>query len=94
MSMNEEILIIVGRMKELARRGGDEHVAQALEQVETLVQEDLNAAVKKIMTMYGGLGSLNDVVLYEGNRPLVAENVKFDQLRTDLYDLCLTVREG
>lgn len=54
----------------------------------------MDVAVKKIMAMYGGLGSLNDVILYEGNKPLIAENTEFDALRTELYDLCLAMREA
>lgn len=38
--------------------------------------------------MYGGMGSLNDIVLYKNGQPLIAENDEFDALRTELYNLC------
>ena len=94
MSVNAKISTIVIRMRQLAQRGGDAHTMRALEKVETLIDEDMEVAVKKIMAMYGGLGSLNDVILYEGNKPLIAENTEFDALRTELYDLCLATREA
>ena len=38
--------------------------------------------------MYGGMGSLNDIVLYVNGRLSIEENNEFDVLRAQLYDLC------
>lgn len=38
--------------------------------------------------MYGGMGSLSDIVLYLEGRPAVKENNEFEDLRERLYTLC------
>ncbi|WP_411675538.1 DUF6966 domain-containing protein [Achromobacter insolitus] len=40
------------------------------------------------LSLYGGGGSLNDVVLYRDGKVLVAENGEFDLLRSKLYEIC------
>ncbi|WP_373429143.1 DUF6966 domain-containing protein [Achromobacter aegrifaciens] len=40
------------------------------------------------LSMYGGSGSINDVVLYQDGKVLVAENCEFDCLRSRLYEMC------
>ncbi|QND84420.1 Uncharacterized protein ChrSV_2193 [Chromobacterium vaccinii] len=42
----------------------------------------------KILSMYGGMGSLNDLILYKDGQPLVKENVELDSLRVKLHTLC------
>ena len=39
--------------------------------------------------MYGGMGSLNDVVLYRNGQPLIEENIAFSALKSELFDLCV-----
>lgn len=36
---------------------------------------------------YGGMGSLNDLVLHRNGKVLMSENDKLDQLRNDLFKL-------
>lgn len=43
------------------------------------------AATSEILSLYGGMGSINDIVLYRNMQPLIAENQLFDQLREQLY---------
>jgi len=37
--------------------------------------------------LYGGMGSLNDLVLYRNGKVLMSENNELDQLRSDLFSL-------
>ncbi|WP_185922617.1 DUF6966 domain-containing protein [Hafnia paralvei] len=37
--------------------------------------------------LYGGMGSLNDLVLYRNGKVLMSENDELDQLRSDLFNL-------
>ncbi len=79
-------------MSELARRGGSVNVSVSLERAAALVARDTQEGASAIVGMYGGMGSLNDVILYEGNKPLVDENEEFDALRSELFELSQELR--
>lgn len=92
MSKIDRISSILKRMNELALRGNSGNVAASLERAAARVENDNREEINAIIGMYGGMGSLNDVILYEGNKPLFAENEEFDALRTELYELCQSLR--
>lgn len=76
------------RMAELLRAGGIGDWAAALERLRHEVHEDPARASATILAMYGGMGSLNDLVLYRDGQPLAQENGELDALRSKLYSLC------
>jgi len=39
-----------------------------------------------ILRIYGGMGSFNDLVLYQEGQPLIKENQALDKLRMELFD--------
>lgn len=80
-------------MSELAQQGNSGNVAASLERAIAYVRRDLNEGVSAIIGMYGGMGSLNDVILYERGQPLFEENEEFDALRVELYDICQAIRK-
>lgn len=82
-----EISALLKRMSELAQMGGAPNVSISLQRAARLVEQDTDAGSNAILKMYGGMGSLNDVILYKGRTPLVRENNEFDELRTKLFDL-------
>ncbi|WP_392551390.1 hypothetical protein RHO14_07805 [Orbus wheelerorum] len=41
----------------------------------------------QLAKVFGGMGSFNDIVLYEDKTPLFDENERLDFLRTQLYKL-------
>jgi len=43
----------------------------------------------RILSLYGGMGSFSDIILYADGSILVRENIEFDKLRNRLHDLCL-----
>lgn len=45
-----------------------------------------------ILRIYGGMGSFSDLVLYDSNNLLVAENERLDRLRSDLFSLAKDLR--
>lgn len=47
--------------------------------------EEINV-LRKILSIYGGMGSFNDLVLFEGSRILSKENDQLDILRIALFD--------
>jgi hypothetical protein len=45
---------------------------------------------RTIRSMYGGMGSFNDLILHDPNRiPLREENDELDRMRRELFDRCL-----
>lgn len=84
----QKIETALARMAELLRIDGSSDWASALEKFRREIATDPVAISAQIRGMYGGMGSLNDIVLYKNGQPLIAENDEFDTLRTELYDLC------
>lgn len=62
--------------------------ARALGVLEKKITLDPNAVIFEIKSLYGGMGSLNDIVLFSGGKLLTKENIEFDALRGALFDLC------
>ena len=75
-------------MAELLRIDGRNDWANALEKYHGEMANDPSVIAEKIRAMYGGMGSLNDIVLYKNGQLLIAENDEFDALRLELYKLC------
>ncbi|WP_434998805.1 DUF6966 domain-containing protein [Pectobacterium brasiliense] len=54
------------------------------------IDDDWLDAIYRILNLYGGMGSLNDLVLYKNGQMLQVENDIFDKLRTRLYALSVS----
>ncbi|MDX6914709.1 hypothetical protein R9X49_06265 [Pectobacterium carotovorum] len=54
------------------------------------LDEDRQDAIYSILNLYGGMGSLNDLVLCKNGQMLKAENDTFAELRTRLYMLTMS----
>ncbi|MBQ4774088.1 hypothetical protein F9U44_21570 [Pectobacterium versatile] len=52
--------------------------------------DDWLDAIYRILNLYGGMGSLNDLVLCKNGQMLQAENDTFNELRTRLYALSVS----
>lgn len=75
-------------MVDLLNVGGATGWAAALDKVAIEISINPSAASSKILSMYGGMGSLNDVILYKDGQPLALENTELNELREKLYQLC------
>lgn len=75
-------------MAELLRVGGINDWATALETLQNEMAVDPVRTSSRILGMYGGMGSLNDLILYKGGQPLAKENTELDALRVKLHALC------
>jgi hypothetical protein len=84
----QNIEIVLKRMAELLRLGARDDWANALEKCHGEIGNSPNVTAARILSMYGGMGSLNDLVLYRNGQLLVAENDALDALRSELYQLC------
>jgi hypothetical protein len=84
----QRIQAVLARMTELCRVGGVGTWASALEKARNAISTEPDATVSEILSMYGGMGSLNDIILYADGQPLIPENTELDELRSTLYSLC------
>jgi len=85
-----EIEAILVRVSALLRLGGKEEWADRIDDYQMLLARDAAQGISKIIALYGGMGSINDIVLYNKGQPLIKENNELDQLLSRLHDLCVT----
>jgi len=78
----------LGRTAALLRRFGHPQWADRLEECSLALPQDTAYALSRLMSLYGGMGSINDVVLYENAKPLLDENNQLQGLLSDLHQLC------
>ena len=91
MKKNSSIEGGLERMIELLRGGSADDWALSLENIKVAFEMDPKSSSLKLLSLYGGMGSLNDVVLYKDGQPLVVENDELDTLRLELYNLCKSI---
>lgn len=84
----ESIQAILLKMTELLLIGGLADWAGALQKCQNEIVADPSATTGKILSLYGGMGSLNDLILYSNGTLLKNENNELDSLRSQLYDSC------
>ena len=80
---------IMPRMSALLGAGNKEERAERLDEYRADMNHDYDLALSQIIELYGGMGSLTDIVLYCNGQPLIDENNEFAKLRTRLYELCM-----
>jgi len=84
----ENVERVLKKMAALLRIGARNDWADALEKFSSEIANDPSATSASILAMYGGMGSLNDIILYKNGQPLTTENDEFDSLSSELYQLC------
>jgi len=82
-----EIKKTLVRMSELLNSGNQPGWSKILINILSEINIEPNDTRNKIRNLYGGMGSLNDVVLYNKNQVLIEENDEFNFLRERLFDL-------
>jgi hypothetical protein len=88
MTSIQNIQAVLSRMVELLCIGGLQDWGGALEKFQDEIATEPGVTISNILSLYGGMGSLNDLILYSNGKPLVSENNELDALRSQLYDLC------
>ncbi|WP_152645402.1 DUF6966 domain-containing protein [Pseudomonas sp. 10-1B] len=84
-----QITQIMARLSELLRLGSEDEWAARVDQCRMELPSDSSHVLSKILRLFGGMGSLTDVVLYRNGQPLLSENNELAELRTKLYELCM-----
>lgn len=84
----DEVQKVLRQMAGLLRFGEAVDWAEALENFERDLSSDPERVLAQILRLYGGMGSLNDIVLYRRGQLLGPENNELDALRLRLHSLC------
>lgn len=84
----QKIESVLSRMRDLLVAGAMNDWAGALDGCRLALPVDPVNVRSRILSMYGGMGSLNDLVLYRNGQPMIRENNELNDLRNQLYQLC------
>lgn len=84
----KEINILLKKVSDLLRRYKRSEWADKLDECAEALFDDADYALSKIMSLYGGSGSISDIILYDNGRVLFEENNTFHELLSEIYDLC------
>jgi hypothetical protein len=79
---------VLSNMATLLRSCGQNNWAYMLDRLNSEMKREPLATISKILSIFGGIGSFGDVILYRDGQPLIAENDELYHLKTALYDLC------
>jgi hypothetical protein len=83
-----KIQSVLLNMATLLRSCGQNNWAYILDRINSEMEEEPLSTISKILSIFGGVGSFGDVILYRDGQPLIAENDELYHLRTALYALC------
>jgi uncharacterized protein DUF6966 len=89
MTSSAAVQRILSEMTALLDSYGDDSWARAFKRISGEFPTDPAGVLSEIRQMYGGMGSLSDIVLYASDGSLPGQaNERFDALRSELYQLC------
>jgi hypothetical protein len=72
-------------MTTLLKLHGDNGWAEQVERCRSSIAQSDYHGVDRLLCLYGGMGSLNDVILQSGGVAPAEDNERFDALRTDAW---------
>ncbi len=89
MTIEKKTLIVqkMERMATLLELGGYAEWSASIFKLAKKYEIDPDDTKYIFLNFYGGMGSLNDLVLYRNGKVLMDENEEMDQLRSDLFKL-------
>lgn len=86
-----ELQKVLRRLTQLLSEDVFEGWAATLEELATSGWRTPDEGRNKILSFYGGMGSLNDVVLQKDGKPRPMENEELDRLRHRLIELSRSI---
>lgn len=89
MTIEKTTLVVekMERMATLLELGGYAQWSASIFKLAKKYVIDPDSTKHTFRNLYGGMGSLNDLVLYRNGKVLMSENDELDQLRSDLFNL-------
>ncbi|MDF7671072.1 hypothetical protein PT276_07685 [Orbaceae bacterium ESL0721] len=88
----EEILDLIEKIESLLKDNDEQYWSGAFTFFKERFPEDPEGTRVKILSVYGGMGSFNDLVLSKNRVPLIKENNQLDALSEELYIKIKTMR--
>jgi hypothetical protein len=85
---SSQIISTLSRIASVLRAGGNANWARSIERFESNMLRDPEETCARVLSIFGGMGSFNDIVLQKDGKMLYQENEELAQLGTQLYDLC------
>ncbi|WP_122336185.1 DUF6966 domain-containing protein [Pseudomonas syringae] len=82
------MIFLVEKLSSLLRQYNREEWADKLDECAGLIFDDIDYALHRIILLYGGAGSISDIILYDNGKVLFEENNILHELLSKLYSLC------
>ena len=83
-----EVTIVLADIKNLLNSSGESQWAATFDYFLKKIQgQSIDAVKREILTIYNGMGSFNDLVLYDNGQILRFESTKLNELRQQLFTL-------
>ncbi|EPG73594.1 hypothetical protein LEP1GSC058_4158 [Leptospira fainei serovar Hurstbridge str. BUT 6] len=89
-----ELQNILKRMSDLLYGGGYDDWGSSFKNLINEIATNSTETKRKILRLYGGMGSLNDIVLYKDGKLLLSDSNEFDELRSKLFVKLQDLSEG
>lgn len=83
----QELAGLMRAIEDLLRTGHDTGWAQQVARCAELVEKSDAYGLSRFLKLYGGMGSINDVVLYRDGVPLTEENDRLHRLLSEASEL-------
>lgn len=91
MKKNQSVKYKIECMADLLAQGGYDDWSYRIFDLAAQYEDEPEITKNAMLGLYGGMGSLNDLVLYRDGQVLLNENEELDKLRHELFAL---LREG
>lgn len=87
----EKIIILLEKCIQLLSENGEKRWTECLTRLmrHYIESDNKQEAASLIKKLYGGAGTLNDVVLHKDRKPLIEENNQLERARHELYEECI-----
>lgn len=85
--MKYDIQDLLDRIRNILQDNDENRWAEIFSSIQKEMVVDPVGAGSRIRSLFGGMGSLNDIVLSRHGLPLIEENDQLSSLRRQLFDL-------
>lgn len=95
MKLNPEVQLLLAAMRDLERllAGRNDFWAEQVRAAADEVARSDAHGLQRFLELFGGMGSLNDLVLHQDGKLLSGENDELDRLRERAWELAQAVRD-
>jgi len=87
--LTKQLAIVLSRQVEILAANGERNWKNELAKCLSMIQSSDFTGIERLLGMYGGMGSLNDLVLGR-----TEADEEFNKLRSQAYDLAVSVRHA